>query len=169
MANLLRPLLGLVVSLGVVFAAITYLALEGQEVAVLRSRSADGGVRETRVWVADHGGMPWIEAAEPEREFYADVLREPRVDLERAGRVGTYLARPLPGRAGHDEIRALLNAKYGLADWWVGQLVDTSRSIAIRLEPAADAGSSAAPGAAAAPDVSRASGPTRSGATGVAD
>jgi len=133
--SVVRPLLGLVASLAVVFAALTYLALEGQDVAVLRTRALDGRVRATRVWVADEGGATWIEAGNPERDFYADLLRDPQADLERDGVAAPYRATPLPGRDGHEKIRAALRAKYGLADWWVGQLVDTSRSIAIRLEP----------------------------------
>jgi len=38
-----------------------------------------------------------------------------------------------------ERVRRLLAAKYGFADRWIGVLVDTSRSVAIRLEPLGDA------------------------------
>jgi len=117
-------------------AALTWLALEGREVAVLRTRGDAGAVRETRVWVADEAGVPWIEAGNPERAFYADLARDPHVDLVRGGAAARYVARPLPGEEGHRKIRGMLRAKYGLADWWIGCLVDTSRSVAIRLDRA---------------------------------
>jgi hypothetical protein len=135
----MRRALGIALALalagGIAFAAITWAALEGHEVAVLETRAADGTPRRTRVWVAEEGGAPWIEAGNPEREFYADLQRDPRVVLERDGRLVAVIAQPMPGGAGHAKIRGLLREKYGLADWWVGCLVDTSRSVAIRLDP----------------------------------
>ena len=42
---------------------------------------------------------------------------------------------PVPGDAGHRRIRRLLAEKYGWADTWIGLLTDTSRSVAVRLDP----------------------------------
>ena len=42
---------------------------------------------------------------------------------------------PEPGAEGHEKIRGLLRRKYGWADRWVGAIVDTSSSVAIRLDP----------------------------------
>ncbi len=140
MSGALRGLSKVGLALVAVLAAVTLVALEGQEVAVLRTRAADGGQRTTRVWVADVKGVPWIEAASPERPFYTDIERDPRVELERAGRTASFVAHPLPGPGGHAEIRALLRARYGWADRWIGAIADTSRSIAVRLEPAPAAG-----------------------------
>jgi hypothetical protein len=118
------------------FAAVTVIALEGNEVAVLHTRDASGSVRETRVWLAEQDGALWVEAATPERPFYVDLLREPRVAVVRGDVVLDTTAVPEPGDAGHRRIRALLAAKYGWADAWVGLLQDTSRSVAVRLTPA---------------------------------
>jgi hypothetical protein len=112
----------------------TLLALEGNEVAILYTTSA-AGERRTRVWVADHDGAPWIEAASPERGFYRDILIDPRVELKRNGERISYQALAFPGEQGHSLIRALLRRKYGWADIWVGMIADTSSSIAVRLEP----------------------------------
>jgi len=41
----------------------------------------------------------------------------------------------IEGDGGHRRIRSLLRARYGVADAWIGLLADTSRSVAIRLDP----------------------------------
>ena len=115
----------------VLFGAGTWLALEGQEVAVLHT--ASGG---TRLWpVEDAAGTTWIEAGNPERSFYRDLRASPDVTLERGGVVRPYRAVPVETPEAHERVRRLLAAKYGFADRWIGILVDTSRSVAIRLEP----------------------------------
>ena len=118
-----------------VFGGVTLYALEGHEVVVLHTTGEDGMPRETRVWIADEGDHAWIEAATPERVFYRDLLLRPEADIYREGRLTRVRAVPVPGLEAHARIRALLRAKYGLADWWVGLLQDTSRSVAVRIAP----------------------------------
>lgn len=119
-----------------VFIGVTIVALEGSEVAAIRTRDLSGDWRTTRVWVAEDEGMPLIEAASTRREFYRDLLRNPKVQLEQPEGVRRkYLARPLPPAAGHALVRQKLRERYGWRDWWIGWLADTSSSIAIRLEP----------------------------------
>jgi len=127
---------GVLLGGAVIFAAITLYALEGREVVVVRTRTPDGGTRETRTWVADADGVAWVEAASPERPFFQQLVAHPDVELRRAGNVRRYRALPVPNPEGHERIRALLAQKYGWADWWIGLLTDTSRSVAVRLEPA---------------------------------
>ena len=117
-----------------VFVTVTLVALEGQEVAVVRTRDGRGGMRETRTWVADHDGHAWIESANPERPFYVHILANPEVEVVRGGRVLHFRAVPLPPEEGHALIRRLLAEKYGWADVWIGLLADTSASTAIRLD-----------------------------------
>ncbi len=116
------------------FAAVTLVALEGNDVAVLRTAANDGSPREMRVWVAEHDGALWVEAATPERAFYRDLLARPAAELVRGDAVVPVVARPQPGADGHALVRSLLEAKYGWADCWVGLLQDTSRSVAVRLD-----------------------------------
>ena len=118
--------------------ATTWWALEGHEVVVIHTVSAAGSPRATRVWIADEGEFSWIEAATPERPFYRDLLTNPRVELDRHGHRSRLLAEPIPNPDGHRQIRQLLAAKYGIADCWIGLLQDTSRSMAIRLQPSPD-------------------------------
>jgi hypothetical protein len=121
--------------LALAFAATTLYALEGREVVVLRTKAADGSVRETRTWVADADGSAWIEAAFADRPFYQQLLADPQIELLRGGAVHPYRAVPMPNPDGHIRIRHLLAEKYGWADAWVGMLTDTSGSIAVRLDP----------------------------------
>ena len=122
-------------ALALAFGAVTWLALEGQEVVVLRTFPAGGAPRETRIWIADDDGALWIEAATPERTWYRDLIADPQLELVRGGRTLALRAEPQPGPDGHARIRALLRARYGWADAYVGLLQDTSTSIAVRLTP----------------------------------
>jgi hypothetical protein len=116
-------------------AATTLVALEGEEVIVLRTFDSAANVQEARVWVADVEGQTWIEVADARKEFYRRMLANPEVEVVRGEETVRYRAVPDLSRAAHDRIRALLANKYGLADRWVGLLVDTSGSIAVRLVP----------------------------------
>jgi hypothetical protein len=117
------------------FGAVTLAALEGVEVVQLRTVEPDGSVRTTRTWVADADGAAWIEAANPDRPFLHDLQARPEVLLVRRGTVQRLRAVPMPGDVPHRKIRLLLRTKYGWADRWIGLLADTSRSVAVRLEP----------------------------------
>ncbi len=119
----------------VVLGAVTLWALEGKEVIVVRTRDARGAVRETRTWVADQDGALWVEAAVPERPFLQQLLATPHVEVVRHGVAARYRATAVANPAGHERIRRLLSAKYGWADCWIGMLTDTSRSVAVKLEP----------------------------------
>jgi hypothetical protein len=116
-------------------AATTLVALEGREVVLLRTFASNADVHEARVWVADDRGVTWIEVADAGKEFYRRMLADPHVEVVRGGTAARYHAEPDLSRAAHDRIRNLLRKKYGWADWWVGLLVDTSGSIAVRLVP----------------------------------
>jgi hypothetical protein len=129
-----RIMLGTVLGIAVVFTGVTFLALEGREVVVLRTFDAQGKARETRTWVADEGGYTWIEAANPERPFLLQLQANPEVELHRGGTLHHCRAGATPNPEGHRRIRRLLAAKYGWADAWVALLTDTSESLAVRLE-----------------------------------
>ena len=138
MLEAMRSLVWALVALAVAllpFGGVTWFALEGHDVAILRTRTAEGAVRETLVWVADENGTLFVEAAAPERAWLLEAQAQPEIDLVHAGATTRYRAVPEPGAAGHAKIRRLLRAKYGWADPWVALLQDTSRSVAVRLEP----------------------------------
>jgi len=130
----LRVALGLLFGMASVLAAVTLVALEGREVALLQTVDEHGNVRSTRVWVADEDGYVWIEAANRNRPFLCDVHAIAEVELRRGGALRRCQAVVVPNPEGHGRIRHLLAAKYGWADRWVGRLTDTSQSVAVRLQ-----------------------------------
>ena len=125
------------IAAAVVFGLVTWVALEGRDVAVLRTHPGDAGWRSTHVWTVEDGtGALWVEAATPDRPWLHDVLRDPQVEVDRAGATTRWNAVPVEGEDAHARIRSMLREKYGWADVWVGLLQDTSQSIAVRLDPA---------------------------------
>jgi hypothetical protein len=132
---MLRRFLAGLAAAFVIFGLVTALALESGGVAVLETRAPAGAPRETRVWVAEAEGALWLEAATPEREWYRDVLLDPVVSLAREGRAEAFRAHPEPGAEARIRLRGWLRERYGWRDVFVGLLQDTSRSIAVRLEP----------------------------------
>lgn len=124
----------------VAFLGVTWRALEGGEVVILRTFDAAGAAHEARTWIAEEDGFLWIEAADRQRPFYRNVLVNPSVELVRDGHTRRYRAVPIASPDGHERIRRLLAAKYGWADHWIALLADTSQSVAIRLEPPAATG-----------------------------
>lgn len=136
MRNLRWVIVAVVVG-AVGFGIVTWVALEGREVVVLRTRDAGGTPRETRTWVATEDGALFVEAAHAERPFYRQLLADPRVEVVAAdGSVRAYRATAVANPDGHRHIRRLLAEKYGWADAWVGVLQDTSGSLEVRLDPA---------------------------------
>jgi len=128
-----RRRLGVLVAVPVVFGALTLAALEGQEVVVVHTRDASGAVRATRTWIADEAGYAWVEAADDARPFLRHLEADPEVELRRHGTRHRCHALRVANPGGHERIRRLLARKYGWADRWIGLLVDTSASSAVRL------------------------------------
>lgn len=116
-------------------AALAWWVLESSGVAIVETRAPDGDVRRTHVWYVRAGDAIWLEAGRPEHPWYLDVQRTPRVVLRANGLAGEFDAVTMPGRDAHEHVRALLREKYGLRDRILGLVVDTSGSIAVRLEP----------------------------------
>ena len=115
------------------FALVTLWALESSGVAVIETRGGDGTIRSAHVWFAEPGGELWLEAGTPQAPWFLDIQVNPEVTFSASRRSGVYRAHPLVGEPQHRKIRALLREKYGARDRWVGLLVDTSDSIAVRL------------------------------------
>jgi len=129
-----RVLAGLTV-LAVAFAAFSWWALEASDVARLVTQRPGGGARVTHVWWVEHEGALEVEAATPERAWFAEALAAGELDVEREGRRERFRVERSDAPGAHDRIRALLREKYGWRDVWVGLLQDTTRSVAVRLVP----------------------------------
>lgn len=120
------------------FALVTWWALESSGVAVIETRTRDGALRSTHVWFAETEGELWLEAGTPENPWFQDIAFDPVLSFSAATRSGRYAAHPISTASSHQKIRSLLRRKYGLRDRWVGLLVDTSRSVAVRLSAPED-------------------------------
>lgn len=133
-----RLVLVLAVALGVLLIAVcAHLALieVGQEVIVLRTRNADGGWLETRLWIVDDEGLSWLHGGDS--RWMQNLRDRPVVEVERGGETRRYRARPVPGP--HPRIHELLRAKYGVADWWVRTIgPDRETTAPVRLDPVDD-------------------------------
>lgn len=125
--------------LALVLAAVgvTILSLESGGVAIVETRTPDGGTRSTHVWFARHEGTLWLEAGAPGNPWFLDVQRSPRLFFSADGIAKAYEAVPVPDAAARSLVRSLLRRKYGWRDRWVGLFVDSSRSLAVRLDPVA--------------------------------
>lgn len=131
----MRRLLAGAAALLLGFVALTGIALEAGDVAVLTTQQPNGEARETHVWWAEHEGAIWVEAATPERAWLAEALAAGWVELTREAQRERLRVERAGEPAAQRDVRALLREKYGLRDWWVGLLQDTSRSVAVRLHP----------------------------------
>ena len=117
------------------FIATTWWALESFGVATVETLQADGSLRQTHVWFVEPDGELWLEAGSPENGWFRDVLENRALTFSAERRSGRYRAEPIDGDAARRKIRSLIRAKYGFRDRWVGLLVDTSLSVAVRLSP----------------------------------
>jgi hypothetical protein len=84
-----RVLLG--VSPIVFLLALAAFGHEAEEVVVLRTKGPEGSIRETRLWVVDHQGSPWIvtgRGSSHDRELAEDL----RVEIVRRGETRCWMA-----------------------------------------------------------------------------
>jgi hypothetical protein len=135
---MLKRVVQMVVGAVVLFALVTWWALESDGVAILQTKMQSGAIRSTHVWFVERGGELWIEAGSPSNAWYRDIQEEPAISFSNPDTSQEIQVRALPDPDGaaHDRIRSELRAKYGLRDWWIGHLIDASRSVAVRLVPA---------------------------------
>ncbi len=104
-----RALLGLAPIVFVV--ALVAMGHEAEEVVVLRTTDADGDVRETRLWVVDHDGAPWVVTSLG-GPHDADLTATPRVEIVRGGETQCWLAERHVDRATLVALLQLRSEKY---------------------------------------------------------
>lgn len=129
MVAVIAVLLGIVVAVILAHFAIIEI---GREVATLRVKQPDGSWRQTRLWIVDYDGSPWLHSAG--KDWEQQFEKKAHVQLVRDGRTIEYLAKP--DRNAHEAIDGALRQKYGLADRWVRFLAPCDDSVLpVRLSP----------------------------------
>ena len=129
-----KAILGSIVVWALIVAG-TYLAGEQTEVVVLHTRDERGAEFSTKMWIVDLGDVNWVRVAHPRRAWYRRLLANPRVELERGGRVEARRAIPDASPETRLAVDEAFAAKYGLVDRWYGLLVRDG-AVPIRLVPA---------------------------------
>jgi hypothetical protein len=127
--------LGFALAALVAVGIATWVAGELTEVAVLRTTDEDGAARETKLWVVDLDGSPWVRVARPERTWFGRLRGRPEVELVRHGVALPYRAIEIDDPAMRARVDAAFRDKYGLVDWWYGVVLRRDPR-AIRLDPA---------------------------------
>jgi len=125
----------------ILFGALIAILHEVEEVVVLRTFDGAGDVLDTRLWVVDVEGAPWVVTG-PRTEHVARLAAHPRVELLRRGTTTCYVARPFGDPKTIEAVLAQRLEKYrvyrvGLAaGFWrppSGRIEDMA--VAIRLDP----------------------------------
>jgi hypothetical protein len=112
------------VALAAVLAHLLFIEW-GREVVTLRTQNATGDWNETRLWVVDHDGDPWLHSKGERWE--ARFAGNPIVTLTRNGFTARYQAEP--DRSTHAALDKALRDKYGLADRWVRILAPCDETV----------------------------------------
>ncbi len=121
-----------------VFAVVTIsqmIASEHGEVVTITTTDAGGASHETHVWIVDRDGRPWIRSGSPASGWYQRLTRTRTLELQRNGNRTLYAAEPIVANRG--DINALMRAKYGWADAYIGMFFSRANAIPIRLQPVA--------------------------------
>lgn len=130
----MRIILGLVLLVAIVVGAMALAGEMGGEVVIISSTDERGVPFETSLWIVEYRGSPYLRAGDRESAWVQRLKKNPTIQMERRGETATYLARPDPVNT--ERISAIVAQEYGWADRLIGVMRDSSKSLAIRLEPA---------------------------------
>lgn len=127
-------IVSLVLALLVALGVLTYVAGEMTEVVILRTYDKSGAPHDTKLWVVDYNGTPWVRVGKPQRLWYRRLLRRPRVELLRGPHTYSVTAHAHTDLETRQALDQRFREKYGLVDWWYGVLVRRG-AVPIQLEP----------------------------------
>lgn len=133
----LRRLALIALSALVLLGLGTYLAGERTEVAVLRTYEADGTPRDTKMWIVDFDGRPYVRIGRPGRGWGERLKANPKVELTRAGATSPRLGVVVGDEDTRRAVERAFADKYGWVDWWFG-LVIRKNPDTVRLDPLSD-------------------------------
>jgi len=118
------------------FAAITYIALESDDVIVVETIDhSDGGIRRTHIWHVSENDQLILEAGNPMNPWVRDVELQPDVRIVGDNLDGEYRLNITRDSARHKQVRSLMERKYGWRDVWVSMLFDSSNSMLLEANP----------------------------------
>lgn len=126
-------LLGTLIAIVAVLMIAQMFASERGEVVVITTTDASGAQHETHVWVVDSNGHPWIRSGSPKSGWYARLKETPTLELERNGTHTQHTVEAVPAK--QSEINALMRAKYGWTDAYIGLFFSRANAVPIRLDP----------------------------------
>lgn len=129
-----RRLAAIVLSGFLLLGLGTYLAGERTEVVVLRTYEADGAPADTKMWVVDHDGKPYVRIGRPGRGWGERLKANPKVELTRAGVTSPRTAVIVTDPDTVSAVAREFSDKYGWVDWWYGVVVRKDPDT-VRLDP----------------------------------
>ena len=106
----------------------------GQDIAVLRTFDFSGVDLYTTLWSLDDGRTVWIRANRPDREWLAQMRRNPDVELKRRGRNAKFRALLFERMRSEAYVEAGFREKYALADRW-REWTNGNDTILVQLKP----------------------------------
>lgn len=116
----------------------TYIAGEQTEVAMLRTYGPDRTVHETKMWIVDYEGRPYVRVGRSGRGWGERAHEHPDAELARGGAVAPVHATFVDDPATLSAVDAAFRQKYGWVDWWFG-IVVRKNAETVRLDPRASA------------------------------
>jgi hypothetical protein len=129
-----RGALVLLGSIPLLIAAGSYLAGEQVEVVALRSIDDEGHAHDTKLWIVDHQGRPWVRAVSPSLGWVERIRENPRVELIRNGETTAHIALIVEDPDAKQAIDEAIAAKYGWIDHCYERVME-HETIPIRLDP----------------------------------
>lgn len=131
---MLKWLLAVVGIVVLSFVGVTFFALEYGDVAVVETLDkSTGKQRLTHIWHVHTGDQLFLEGGSPTNPWVQDLEYLSTIRLIGNGIDGEYAFVIRDDADNHAEIRALMRAKYGWRDRWVGIVFDTSKSMLIEV------------------------------------
>jgi hypothetical protein len=129
-----RGLLLLLGSIPLLVSVGSFVAGEQIEVVALRTIDGEGHPHDTKLWVVDHGGRPWVRSIRPTLRWLERIRANPQVELVRDGKTMACTASIVETEAARRAIDDAMAAKYGWVDHWYEMLVRHD-TIPVRLDP----------------------------------
>ena len=70
----------------------SFFAGEQSEVVALRTIDDEGHAHDTKLWIVDHDGRPWVRGIRPTLRWLERIRANPRVELVRGGKTTAHTA-----------------------------------------------------------------------------